>query len=147
MFGETKSILFSKMDDQYRLIEQNIESLLNESVLDESHETVMLGSADKALPVTMKPKNFLPYKSLEIVTQEGPILGQYTKWSTVESDELNVQQHFVQKRVPVPVLPTAYMNNLTMEMILLNLWTTQLRQNMTTIKRSCSFCKKNGMNL
>lgn len=137
------------------MIEQNIESLL-----DEKQNVVTLGSmADDDAPVTMKPKNFLPYKCLEIAAKEGPItiiehsgpiLGQYTKWSTVESDELNVQTHSVEQPLSTPILP-AYLNNLTLvHNFLLNIWSAQMRQSMTMAtmaKRTCSFCKKNGMSL
>ena len=131
------------------MIEQNIESLL-----DENQDVVIPIMEDT--PVTKKPYSFLPYKCLEIAAKEGPILGQYTKWSTVESDELHVQHHActpVEQPAPspAPMLP-AY--NLTVELmqnIILNIWNAQLRQNMTMAstmaKRTCSFCKKNGMSL
>lgn len=141
------------MDDQYRMIEQSIETLL-----DENQNVVTLVPMDDA-PVTMKPKNFLPYKCLEIAAKEGPITvieqsgpisGQYTKWSTVESDELNVQQYPVEQPLLAPMLP-AYINNLNnltaVQNLILNMWNAQLRQNMTGTKRTCSFCKKNGMSL
>lgn len=130
------------MDDQYRMIISNIESLL-----DENQDVVIPIMEDT--PVTKKPDSFLPYKCLEIAAKEGPILGQYTKWSTVESDELYVASNHDAVEQP-PMLP-AY--NLTVELmqnIILNIWNAQLRQNMTIasmVKRTCSFCKKNGMSL
>lgn len=130
------------MEDHYRMIERNIESLL-----DEKHDVITLPPMEET-SVTMKPDCFLPYKCLEIVAKEGPILGQYTKWSTVESDELNVQQHSVERPFCNPPMIPAY--NLTVEMmqnVLLNFWNAQIRQSLTMTKRTCSFCKKNGMSL
>ncbi len=124
------------MDDQYRMIEQNIDALLDDNdVLVPTNQEV----------VTMKPPSFLSYKCLETAAKEGPIIGQYMKWSTVESDELNIQHHSVDQRVltpPQPPVLPAY--NLMVQSILFNFWNNNLRPNVP--KRSCSFCKRNGMN-
>lgn len=138
------------MDDQYRMIEQDIESLL-----DESHEVVNIVPTNPANAVIRSDDIFLPYKNLEMAAKESPILGQYAKWSTVESDELNVLNHSVEQRNIVftpPVLPS-YQANLTFIEVVknllnynLNILSTQILRNNLT-KKGCSFCKKNGMNL
>lgn len=142
------------MDDQYRMIEQDIESLLNDSqdVATELSKT----------PETMKPNDFLSYTRWEANKQpfnyhameQGSnvirtILSQYAKWSTVESDELNTQHYTVEQSLAAPMLPTM---NLTVEMmqnILFNFWSAQLGRNniMNMTKQMCSFCRKNGKNL
>lgn len=144
------------MDDHYRMIEQDIESLLHENA-----DVATLVPIDMNSPMTMKPDGFLPYKCAQTIASRmtpnhqigdrgsciiRSILSQYTKWSTVESDESGAPQ-FVEQPY---VAPTAY--NLTVEMmqnILVNFWNAQLRQTMTkmTTKRVCTFCKKNGMSV
>ncbi|KAJ6638329.1 putative UDP-glucosyltransferase YdhE [Pseudolycoriella hygida] len=127
------------MDAQYRMIEQNIESLLDDQ------DTLTLAGLEEP-PV--KSPNFIPYKTLETVAMEGPILGQYTKWSTVESDELFHQQHSADLPVFAQAMPPAYMKNFTweaMQKFLLNCLSAQMQQTMTITKQICSFCKKNGM--
>lgn len=132
-------------DHTYRMIEHDIESLL-----DESQETGTFEPMDTT-PAMTRPGNFLSYKSLEMVAKEGPILGQYKKWSTVESDELNVSHRSIEQRNDIftPTLPISA-NNLTIDMMqnIINFLNVHLRQhNMTMAKRTCSFCKKNGMNV
>lgn len=130
------------MDDHYRMIEQDIESLLDEN---QEVDTLPI----KTNPEKISTDNFLSYKNLEVAAKEGPILGQYIKWSTVESDELNVSNRSVEQRndTIAPVVPALMNNWTTVEMVnnlLLNILNAQIRQNMT--KKTCSFCKKNGMN-
>ncbi len=133
------------MDDQYSMIEQNIESLLDDSI---QYDVTPM---ERTFPITMtRQENFLPYKCLEVAAKEAPILGQYMKWSTVESDELNIQRD-IQTEQLVPHATQAY-NYFTVEMIvqnvLLNLWNAQLtRPNIPLTKRTCAFCRKSGKSL
>ncbi|XP_037036340.1 nanos homolog 3-like [Bradysia coprophila] len=127
------------MDDQYRMIIEDIESLLNESC--------DMATPPADVPVTMKPFGFLPYKCFETLQNEAPILGLYRKWSTVESDEFIVQHHSTEQRtIAAPPLPVYNWTVEMMQSVLLNFWNARLRQNMMMTKRTCSFCKKNGMN-
>lgn len=52
------------MDDQYRMIEESIEHLL-----DENQDAVPLVPMETNGPVTMTLKSFLPYKCLEMAAQ------------------------------------------------------------------------------
>lgn len=133
------------MDDHYRMIEQNIESLLDEKQESFTFEPM------ETTPAMTRPGNFLSYKTLEMAAKEGPILGQYKKWSTVESDELHVSNHSVEQpnNTFAPMLPVS-MNNLTVDMMqnIINFLNVRLHNNIMTMpKRTCSFCKKNGMNV
>lgn len=128
-------------DHTYRMIEQDIESLLDES------QEELTTKPMEITPSMTRPGNFLSYKSQEMAAKEGPILGQYEKWSTVESDELHVSHQFIEQRnAHAQMLPIS-MQNIVQNII--NVLSFQLRQhNMTMSKRMCcSFCKKNGMSL